>query len=257
MDKYLSRALDNYGIGICFANKAKQSVNTFEKNSVAEFKLPIKQDEDINIVNYQILIFETGDYTPLESVQVFKGGKWTALKQLKKADGFEWYDKVQRLIDHEKKLFVVDVDFNNRIEKVKLVFNNNFVDPIEFELVYAESSKEAYYKKVAEQNRQSLINAAQIKLATGADLVNIYFQPCSEKCAKTVVELYSTMGGKMLLGKFTVEEGMFFKSITGLAHGSYEVKVSQFDKENKEIFTSDPFPFVLGTPHGGRHTVVI
>ena len=86
-------------------------------------------------------------------------------------------------------------------------------------------------------------------------LVNVYFQPCTDECAKTVIELYSQ---GMLLGKFNVEEGLFFKSITGLAYGSYEIKVIQYDKNGKELFASDPYPFKLSTPnYGGKHTVII
>lgn len=260
MDNYSLRALNNTGLYILFGNKVNKTANGYDGSSLLEGKININQDENINILDYQIYILEKGGLTPIESIQVFKGGKWSEIKPLKKADGYEWFDKIVQMIEDKRNVYVVDINFNDRIEKIKFVFNNNFVDPMEFELVYKESSKEAYYQKVEAKNRQSLIDSAQIKIATGNDLVNVYFQPCNDQCTKTVIELFSTSNGRMLLGKFTVDEGMFFKSITGLAYGHYEIKVTQYGKDNNALFTSDAIPFELKAPHfggNGRHTVII
>ena len=48
-----------------------------------------------------------------------------------------------------------------------------------------------------------------------------------------------------LLGKFKVEDGMFFKAITGLANGVYGVKITEFDKSEKPLFSSDVMFFVI------------
>lgn len=55
------------------------------------------------------------------------------------------------------------------------------------------------------------------------------------------------LGGTIesLLGKFKVEEGMYFKAITGLAKGVYGIKLTEFDNNNKSLFSSDVMFFVL------------
>ena len=55
------------------------------------------------------------------------------------------------------------------------------------------------------------------------------------------------LGGtiKQLMGKFKVEEGMFFKAITGLANGVYGIKLTQFDSNNRPLFSSDVMFFVI------------
>ena len=257
MDKYSLKALKEIGIGYYFVVKEKQLSVSYDLGVLENNKLVINQDEDINIVDYQFVILEKDELSPIESVQIERNGKFVEIKPAKPEDvkDYDWFTKLYRIVTEGKRAFIVPISFQNRATKLKITYKHNFIDPIVFELEYKESSKEVYYQKVAENNRKSLIEKAQIKLATGNDLVNVYFQPCTDECAKTVIELYSQ---GMLLGKFNVEEGLFFKSITGLAYGSYEIKVIQYDKNGKELFASDPYPFKLSAPnYGGKHTVII
>lgn len=59
--------------------------------------------------------------------------------------------------------------------------------------------------------------------------------------------LAKLLGGTIesLLGKFKIEDGMFFKAITGLANGVYGVKITEFDKSEKPLFSSDVMFFVI------------
>ena len=106
-----------------------------------------------------------------------------------------------------------------------------------------------------------MINAAQIKIATGNDLVNVYFSPANDNYASAKIELYTAKGNfephhgsvihegwkpkllggsvERLIAKYSVEEGMFFKAITGLAHGVYGLKLIEYDSNNKVIVESD------------------
>ena len=45
--------------------------------------------------------------------------------------------------------------------------------------------------------------------------------------------------------KATVENGIFFKSITGLAYGRYAYVVKQFDKENNLLIETDHIEFYI------------
>lgn len=61
-----------------------------------------------------------------------------------------------------------------------------------------------------------------------------------------------------MLAKYKVEEGVFFKSIGGLAYGTYEYIVKQFDKDNKLLIETDRIKFSISRPnYGGKPTIII
>ena len=135
-------------------------------------------------------------------------------------------------------------------------------------VIYNEKSKENWDNKERQKSWDALIPQAQIKFATGQDLVNIYFQPVSENYGKTVIELYTAIGkwtqhpnviGRgmkfvpqlisaekdILIAKYTVEDGTFFKSINGLAYGAYGFRLSQYTSKDQLLFTSDYYYFPI------------
>ena len=236
MDKYqlFAASLIRYYF-VIDTNQITTSHSKIEKEII-----DLKQDENYNIVKYYLL-FEP-DF--VESIAI-NGKK---------------YNKLMEIPDYHP-LLAVPVDFNNKAKELIISLKSKATEDIKVGLNYIEADKKVFDAKEADRIRRETAAKAQIKIATGTDLVNVYFQPCSNEYAKTTIELYSSHNGTMLLGKFTVEEGMFFKAITGLAFGRYEIKVSQFDKNNKELFTSDPIPFELKAPSfhngNGRHTVII
>lgn len=162
---------------------------------------------------------------------------------------------------------IVPVDFAQKINEIEVAFNE-VLDPIKIPIEYIESDKKAFDQKLKETHRQELLQKAEIKIATGVDLVNIYFSPSSDSYASAKIELYTAIGqfeqhhgsvvhagwkpkllggtAERLIGKFTVEEGMFFKAITGLAKGVYAVKLIQLDSKQNTIFESDFNFFVIG-----------
>ena len=96
-----------------------------------------------------------------------------------------------------------------------------------------------------------MLKIANIKVSTGADLVNIYFQPCCDNYACTEIALYKE---NMMLAKYKVEEDVFFKSINGLAYGKYSFILKQYDKDNAIILETGHIEFTISTPntHGVR-----
>ena len=48
-----------------------------------------------------------------------------------------------------------------------------------------------------------------------------------------------------LLGKYKIDDGMFYKSITGLAYGCYAIKLIQLDKYNEELIKTEAMFFVI------------
>ena len=122
-------------------------------------------------------------------------------------------------------------------------------------LKYVEADRQAYDAKIAEEVREQRIRTANIKVSTGADLVNIYFQPCCEDYARAEVVLFRD---NMMLAKYKVEEDTFFKSIGGLAYGTYEFILKQMDSKGKAVLETDKTSFTLSRPnYGGKHTVTI
>lgn len=220
-----------------------------EKNDAFE----IKQDEDITKTQYALMLdLSKEKINPFNGIFVHKDNQWIEAPCV---------NKQYRIL----------IDFNDRTDAIKFSFINKIADDYILNVTYAEADKEQYYAKLEQEKKNDLLFAASIKVSTGADLVNIYFQPCCDKYKSAKVELYTAegkferlgipnviprgikvvppklLGGtvKMMIGQFKVDEGMFFKSITGLAHGVYAIKLIQFDENGNELLRSDNVFFVV------------
>ena len=206
----------------------------------------LTQEEDIFSTAYEFVVKANPN---IESCEYYCNGAWCAAE--KKAGNF-----------------VIILDFEKRAEKVKFTFADNLADDYIFTVSYTEADKDLYYQKQAETRRNTYIEAAQIKHSTGADLVNIYFQPCCANCGKTEIELWIAQGKRenhhgmiayipkliggtpeQMIAKFTVEEGFLFKAINGLANGVYAYRLRQFSKNDEMFFESD-FQFFEIRPQG-------
>lgn len=200
------------------------------------------QDEDITVVEYSASLTKNdAEKKCIESIFVYKNRKWIPLDITAFPNNREGYHLV--------------FDFNDRITKVKLVFKNNIADDYIFSIKYVEADKEKYYAKKEQERKDGLLKAASVTHSTGADLVNIYFQPCCNEYCKTEITLYKD---SMMLAKYKVNEEMFFHSISGLAYGKYEFVLKQFDNKGNIILETDKIGFSLSRPnYSGRHTVVI
>ena len=135
-------------------------------------------------------------------------------------------------------------------------------DDVTISIEYEEADKQAYYAKKEQERKAELLSIAAVKCSTGADLVNIYFQPCCEEYAYSSIELYLADGhyspppmvrprgsvftpkllsakATQLIGRYRVDEGMLFKSISGLAHGAYGFKLIQYDNNGSTLLETD------------------
>ena len=209
-------------------------------------RIVVKQDENYNITKYYIRFQTTID-------KAIVNGK----EYLPQTIGTSSYPSV-----------VVPVDFENQIKEITLSFHDA-IEPITIPVEFVAVDRKIFDDKAAKETQARLEQIAAIKVSTGADLVNIYFQPCSDNYDKTVIELYLANGtysrppmvmGKhdvfhpqllsatpgQMIGKFKVEEGMMFKSITGLAKGAYGFKLSQFDDKGNLLFKTDYQYFQIG-----------
>lgn len=145
----------------------------------------------------------------------------------------------------DQKRFSIELDFKKRIESIRIVFVDNIADDLIIPIVYVEADKEKYYAKKEQEHKDSLLKKANIKVSTGADLVNIYFQPCSEDYAHTEIVLYKD---SMMLAKYKVDKDVFFKSINGLAYGKYEFVLKQFNGQGNILLETVKIAFDIKSP---------
>lgn len=206
----------------------------------------IIQDEDINIVDYTLLIV-VGVIKQIEKVFVFKNTVW------KEIEMSEWKVNSGRGDERLLSVYNISIDFNDRIEKIKFSFKNDLADDYILNLKYVEADKEKYFAKQAQQKKDDLLKTASIKYSTGNDLVNIYFQPCCDEYERTEITLFKD---NQMLAKYKVDDGVFFKSINGLAYGEYEYIVKQFGKDNKLLIETDKIKFSICRPHYGGKPVI-
>ena len=247
MDKYQKVLLETEKTSVFFTCTSKKNSLVLNGGfNYDEDVYTLTQEEDIFSTKYEFVVKTNPN---IETCTFLVNGEWQSASRKGSA-------------------FSVELDFENRVEKVKLTFADNIVDDYTFSVQYVEADKDLYYQKQAETRRNTYIEAAQIKHSTGADLVNIYFQPCCANCGKTEIELWIAQGKRenhhgmiayipkliggtpeQMIAKFTVEEGFLFKAINGLANGVYAYRLRQFSKNDEMLFESD-FQFFEIRPQG-------
>lgn len=243
MDKYQKYLLDKYGdslLNVVFVRPIQEDKRNETRYIFCDEKsnsLIIEQDEDINKTQYYLLVPSSANrYEIISNVFVYKNNEW-------------------KECEIEQKVFKTIIDFNDRVEKIKITFVNGLADELIIPLAYKEANVEKYYAKKEQEKKEDLLKKANVKVSTGADLVNIYFQPCSEDYAHTEIILYKD---SMMLAKYKVAEEAFFKSISGLAYGKYEFILKQFNNKNECIVETNKINFSLSRPNfGGKPTVFI
>ena len=238
MNKYQEFVKNNIQFVLFLDSELKEFYGSESWQNIGD-EFVLKQAEDYNITKYYVMF----NGATIDSV-TYKGKEY----------------KVSSDNPRNRPFIIICLDFNDK--QKELVFNSRAVDSFSVPLKFIDVDHEIHDSKVAKEQQDKLAEKAKIKISTGADLVNVYFQPCSDNYGKTEIELYLANGnyshapsvmGKhdvfhpqllsatpdQMIGKFTVDDGMMFKSVTGLAHHAYAVKVSQFDKEGKLLFKTD------------------
>lgn len=180
----------------------------------------IKQNEDISIKEYTLASRYPFDY--------LCENEW---RKSSKMENRVWQ--------------IAKFDWAVPIEKVRFLVDNEFVEALEINIEYEFADVEAYNKKQEQKRKNDLIEKASIKHSTGADLVNIYFQPCSSDYIRTEIALYRD---GLMLSKYKVDEESFFKSIGGLAYGTYSFIVKQFDKSDNLLLETEHIEFTVKAP---------
>ena len=247
--QYTAEDLSRYRGMSAYVDEICQKLSSFGlslKSPISDFDYDadcykLVQEQDIFSTKYRFTLKKNIN---IETCTVCINGNWTGAEQIGEC-------------------FYIILDFENRVEKVKLTFADNIVDDYAFTVQYIEADKDLYYQKQAEAQRNTYIEAAQIKHSTGADLVNIYFQPCCSDYEYTEIYLYIpqdyvAVGGPygpvqktsswQLFKKCKVPSEDFYKSINGLAYGTYAYVIKQFDKKDNLLLETEYIEFSLKAP---------
>ena len=218
MNKYQKYFLKEDAYIDCFA--LGSDINCSLDRTLENGVVRIKQNEDISIKEYTLASRYPFDY--------LCENEW---RKSSKMENRVWQ--------------IAKFDWAVPIEKVRFLVDNEFVEALEINIEYEFADVEAYNKKQEQKRKNDLIEKASIKHSTGADLVNIYFQPCSSDYIRTEIALYRD---GLMLSKYKVDEESFFKSIGGLAYGTYSFVVKQFDKNDNLLLETEHIEFTVKAP---------
>ncbi len=212
-------------------------------NILVEKKIVLTQNEDITISDYVLYIANDS----IDSIFAVKG---TAEEEFAKE-----VDPVYSSSKNENQdRFFISINFEDNFDSIKIIFKNNLADNLCLPVSYVLADKEKYYAKKEQERKDNLLKTANIKVSTGADLVNIYFQPCCDKYEYTEIQLYIPNDPDKkpinwsIIKKFKVDIEDYYKSINGLAYGKYSFVLKQFDKNNTVILETEHIEFIISPP---------
>ena len=233
MDKYQEDLMRNVSFVQYDLTNMKYVVIPCDNNSIK-----IIQNEDITHAKY-IIYLERG-LDVISKVEVCENESFRMLDKISLKNFSEKFNK-------NREEHVIELDFDNpTISKIKIYFVNDLAAPLEISIEYVFANKEEYYQKIEQERIKELIELMRVTHSCGHDLVTIKFKHCSEGVASTQIILFDDM--LQLMGKFKVDEDMFYKSITNLAYGSYNYKVEQYNKDNQLIVATDYIEFCIKNP---------
>ena len=187
--------------------------------ALKEEKFIIKQNEDITITKYLLSIKNDAIET-----------------------AFAIKNDIENPFEITSNIFSYQLDFDNKIDSVKFIFKHHVADDLVIPVEFIEADKEAYYAKKEAERVAELHRKAAISCATGVNLVNIYFQPCSEKYVRTEITLYRN---EFMLAKYLVDGELYFKAISNLARGTYSFILKQFSADEEILLETEQVKFSI------------
>lgn len=250
MDKYQKFMFKDTEMQIEYPGKKPINLDISDEDTIV-----VKQDSDISITKY-----------PIRIKGLFIDKLWTEINGKKYEQSFEIEEYAPKKLQF--KVFNIIIDFENKVDVIKFQFEKDFADIYSLRINYIDADKNAYFAKREVERKNALLEKISLSHRTGESLINIYFQPCCENYYRTEIELYTATGkwsehprvmglGEIfrpallsatvgsLMGKFKVDEGMFFKSITGLARGAYGFVLIQYTQSGEVLIKTDFVYFAI------------
>ena len=245
MDKYQSHVLNELSRSIVsiYAYADSKTVNVGDglydeklNRIKPEEKIEIKQNDDITNTKYELFFIN-------QAIAAVYAIKETECIPFCCALGdFHWSGGK---ISKDQQIFHFTLDFDDKIESVKIVFKNELANDLTIPVEFIDADKEAYYAKKEAERLAEIKRKAAVSCATGMNLVNIYFQPCSDNYAKTEIVLYRS--GNML-AKYSVAGEIYYKAISDLACGDYSFILKQTSANEEVLFETEHICFSISMP---------
>lgn len=254
MNQYQNFAFYN-GTLYCVGTKGFNRTHPAKINTEQDTLL-LAQNENINYVDYCLIICCEEKKSPVKTVCYFLKEKWYEASPVNPDTLLSWDERIGDMAKKGYKFYCIDLCFDNRATSIRFEYKNNIVEPYELKVNYQEASKDEYYRKVAAQQRKELLQTMSLKCKTGDALVNFFWQIARDDVKKVRVELF--LDNQQLIMKSDMSTDVLFKSIQGLAYGLYYYRVSQLNDKDEVVVESDLLKFELSAPdYSGRPTVVI
>ena len=257
MDKYQSYILNELRRQIvsvyAYADSEAVQINgelhhNLLKQIKIEDEITIKQNDDITKTKYNLIIINKGIYA------IYAIRKDDCIPFQNTSIDYTFYPG--KTIKNQN-VFYYELDFDNKIDSIKIVFNNHIADDLIIPITFIDADKEKYYAKKEGERIAELLRNAPISCATGEKLVNIYFQPCSEQYAKTEISLYHN---NFMIAKYNIEGELYFKAVPDLAYGTYSFVLKQFSCDGNTLLETGHIEFSINPPatnSGTRKNTVV
>jgi len=260
MDKYQKYLVGGGDISIrVVANKGSTPIKDQELSLDGDL-LRFSQNEDITITSYAIVMFLSRNARKIISKrEVLVGEKWISIGKPDIGDLPPKHQKIYLSDYVDTYTYKFNIDNQSELpSKLRLTFLNDICIPITIDIVIQFADRDTYYEKMNEEKRQNLIRMMNPEHKTGDSVINFYWNFADETLvAETVLELFSaSKGGRRIILKKKFDNATLFSSISGLAYGEYEYKISQFDGNHNLIVSTDFIKVSLRSSHyAGKNLV--
>ena len=186
--------------------------NKLETFSIENEKIKINQNKNYNIKKYNFTI--KGDaINSLEKIEGLKGKVWKKIGETK-----------------------FQLDFDNKISKIKIHFINRIIDPIVFDIEMEDADKKAYDYELERKRKDYEKSVVDLEIATGVNLINVYFNGLTNKeYSYAVIFLYRK---DRKIGVYKLKDTNFL-SIPNVASGEYGISIEQYNSDDELIYRSE------------------
>lgn len=128
------------------------------------------------------------------------------------------------------------LDFDNKISKIKIHFINRIIDPIVFDIEMEDADKKAYDYELERKRKDYEKSVVDLEIATGVNLINVYFNGLTnKKYSYAVISLYRK---DRKIGVYKLKDTNFL-SIPNVASGEYGISIEQYNSDDELIYRSE------------------
>lgn len=198
--------------------------------------LTLHQKENPNIILYDSCLWTNLNMS--YTCSILRNGKWEECSHF----------------ENRPETWSILFDFSHPIERIRFSFNEPGIEDYEFGVQYVAADREAYERKIEEENRKKLAELVDVQVlkeyfssyhdlynsrsVTGR-LVNVVFNAVSDAFSYATIELYYVEKMRTnLLKTYRLNDGEKIWAEDKLCKG-YHFVLKQFDAKDNLIYQSD------------------